>query len=238
MPNYCNNYITISGNEENMKPIFEYFQNSERITQEVNQVRRLYIQSGHTHQEAIDEYPYPENLVMNSLCPRDAEYQRIVDEGDFLLSPQSTFYGTKWDFDFIEANLNDLDETYISFSPMTAWSPCDKFCQKIAKKYGVQVSIDYEEPGNAYIGRATYDKDETLVSEYYDDTNYMRGLFILDRDLFWSRMESEIDTFILQYPQRTAIEYIELNIPFINEELVMEVEDLFNQVKNDHAESN
>mgnify|MGYP001022500757 FL=1 len=29
MPNWCNNYITISGNKEKMKPIYDYFESSQ-----------------------------------------------------------------------------------------------------------------------------------------------------------------------------------------------------------------
>jgi hypothetical protein len=177
---------------------------------------------------------------MNSLCPRDEEYDRIVNENDFLLHPQSTFYGTKWDYSIEQANLHSITEQEIIIAPMTAWGPCDRFCQRLSKKYGVGVSIQYDEPGNAIVGRVEYDNGEIIEEERYDGSvgtsdDYLRGQYKLDRDLFWSRLESTIETYVDQKPDAGAIQFIEETIPFINEEVVMDVEELYNQIKQDAA---
>jgi hypothetical protein len=240
MPNWCDNYIIIYGEKENMAPIYKYFTESERVIQEVNKVRRDILASGTPLDDVLRDYPYPDNFVMESLYPRDEEYDRIVKEHDYLLSPQSTFYGTKWDFRFEEVNLHSITEQEIIIAPMTAWDPCDRFCKKLSKKYGIDVSIQYDEPGNAIVGRVEYDNGEIIEEERYDGSvgtsdDYLRGQYKLDRELFWSRLESTIETYVDRKPDAGAIQFIEEIIPFINEEVVMEVEQLYNQIKQDAA---
>ena len=241
MPNWCDNYIIIYGEKENMAPIYKYFTESERVIQEVNIVRKDILASGtSTLDDVLRDYPYPDNLVMNSLCPRDEEYDKIVKEHDYLLSPQSTFYGTKWDYSIEQANIHSITEQEIIIAPMTAWGPCDRFCQKLSKKYGLDVSIHYDEPGNAIVGRVEYDNGKIIEEERYDGSvgtsdDYLRGQYKLDREMFWSRLESTIETYVDRNPDAGAIQFIEEIIPFINEEVVMDVEELYNQIKQDAA---
>ena len=239
MPNWCDNFIIISGDTDKMKPIYDYFQKSEQALEEVNKLRREAVAAGKSMNDALEQFQYEENLVMNTLVPRDAEYDRIVEQGDFLLNPQTTFYGTKWDFNFFEANLGSITEDEIIINPQTAWSPCNAFCQKLSAKYGVDVVIQYEEPGSAFIGRIEYSNGEIEEQEHYEDgdngtKSYMRGLFELDRDLFWSRVESDLEYDLSNEHPQTCIQYIEKTIPFIPEELVMEVENIYNQIKDDN----
>ena len=238
MPNWCDNYIIIYGEKENMAPIYKYFTESERVIQEVNKVRRDILASGTPLDDVLRDYPYPDNFVMESLYPRDEEYDRIVKEHDYLLSPQSTFYGTKWDFRFEEVNIHSITEQEIIIAPMTAWGPCDRFCKKLSKKYGIDVSIQYDEPGNAIVGLIEYDNGLIITEERYDGSgskydDYLRGLYKLERETFWCRLESSIETYVDRKPDAGAIQFIEEIIPFINEEVVMEVEELYNQIKKD-----
>jgi hypothetical protein len=229
MPNWCDNYIIIYGEKENMTPIYKYFTESERVIQEVNQVRRDILTSGtSTLDDVLRDYPYPDNLVMNSLCPCD-------EQTDYI-----SFYGTKWDFGFWEVNVHSITDEEIIIAPNTAWGPPLGFCQKLSEKYGVGVSINYDEPGNAIVGNYEYDNGECIESEHYDGTtgtadNYLKGLYKLDREMFWSRLESSIETYVDRNPAAGAIQFIEEIIPFINEEVVMEVEQLYNQIKQDAA---
>ena len=229
MPNWCDNYIIIYGEKENMSPIYKYFTESERVIQEVNQVRRDIIASGKsTLDDVLRDNPYPDNLVMNNLCPCD-------EETDYI-----SFYGTKWDFGFWEANLHSITEEEIIIAPNTAWGPPLKFCQKLSEKYGVDVSINYDEPGNAIVGNYEYDNGECIESEHYDGRtgtvdNYLNGHYKLDRETFWIRLESSIETYVDRHPAAGAIQFIEEIIPFINEEFVMDVEQLYNQIKQDAA---
>ena len=62
-----------------------------------------------------------------------------------------------------------------------------------------------------------------------------KGQYKLDREMFWSRLESTIETYVDRNPDAGAIQFIEEIIPFINEEVVMDVEELYNQIKQDAA---
>ena len=109
MPNWCNNYITISGEESNMKPIYDFFTESEK-TPDVN------------------------SFVMSTLVPEDDDFQRIKESGEFLLTPYTEFWGCKWDFSVNESNC-DITPTFITLSPSTAWSPPEPFCKRLSVKY-------------------------------------------------------------------------------------------------------
>ena len=243
MPNWCDNYIIISGDTDKMKPIYDYFRNSEIVLDEAHKLRNNAVADGKSMNDVLEEYPYEENLVMNTLVPRDAEYDRIVKEHDYLLSPHSTFYGTKWDYDYRDANVGSITEDEIILNPQTAWGPCLGFCQKLSAKYGVDVVLQYEEPGNAFIGKIEYSNGQISEQHHYEDggngtKTYMKGLFEIDRDLFWIRVESDLEHNLFNEISETYIQYIEKRIPFLPEELVMEVESIYNQIKKDHEESN
>lgn len=157
MPNWCNNYITISGDKEKMKPIYDFFKDKETTEADC--------------------------LVMSSLVPHDEEYEKIKASGEYLLNPQTEFYGTKWDFSIGEANVHDITEECITFGPQTAWSPPSAFCQKLAVKYGVEVSVQYDEPGIGFVGKEVYYPDGTLDEEFYE--NYLEGMYKLQPEDFW-----------------------------------------------------
>lgn len=158
MPNWCNNYITISGDKEKMKPIYDYFINSQ-------------------------ENPGEENLVMNTLVPHDEDYEKIEASGEFLLNPQVNFYGTKWDFDFSEANIHDITEECITFGPQTAWSPPSEFCRRLSGKYDVKVDIMFDEPGMGFAGTEEFVGGEMTGQAVYDD--YLEGMYHLQNEDFW-----------------------------------------------------
>ncbi len=91
-----------------------------------------------------------------------SEYEKIKESGDFIINPQDRFYGTKWDFDLKESNVNEVTEERITLSPSTAWSPPSEFCQKLTKKYGVSVTLDYEEGGVGFVGQEEFEDGEMI----------------------------------------------------------------------------
>ena len=193
MPNWCNNYITISGSKEKMKPLYDYFESSQSEHEKFVEKRAVIHKENPEAWKTIDEIcpPPKENLVMNTLVPHDDEYRAIEASGKYLLSPQVEFYGTKWDFDFNEANVNEIGKERITFGPMTAWSPPSQFCQKLAIKYGVQVMVEYDEPGIGFIGKEVYYADGNCEEEIYE--NYLEGTYILQNDMFW---ENEVESYM------------------------------------------
>lgn len=208
MPNWCNNYIEISGTKSNMKKLYKYFNDGQKVIdkyyEDVHQYRK-------DNPDATDNgIGWEENLVMNTLIPHDKDYKRIEKSGDFLINPQTKFYGTKWDFDLREANLNEVREDYISIAPTTAWSPPSEFCERLAKKYKVEVSIQYEEGGVGFVGKEVYTIDGLTEQEFYDD--YYEGLYNLDKETFWSMVDSDLD----DLDDITEEEFLN-KFPFVND---------------------
>jgi len=157
MPNWCNNYITISGDKEKMKPIYDFFKDKETTDADC--------------------------LVMSSLVPHDEEYEKIEASGEYLLNPQVNFYGTKWDFSIGEANVNDITEECITFGPQTAWSPPSEFCRRLTAKYDVRVEIKFDEPGIGFVGEEEFKGGEMIGQIFYED--YLEGMYHLEPDSFW-----------------------------------------------------
>ena len=202
MPNWCNNTIEISGSEENMKPIIDFL-------------------SKHEDKE------HREDLVMNTLVPHDEEYLRIQESGDFLLNPQTTFYGTKWDFTLGETYVNDCTPTYVHLSPSTAWSPPIEFCSKLAKKYEVTVKIMYSEPGNNFSGYANIDTDGDVDDNEFE---YLEGIYLhFDEEEFWNEIDYYLDIDIEDY--ETGEDFAN-QYPFVNPDDRQEIIDRFTEAKS------
>jgi hypothetical protein len=185
MPNWCNNYITISGNKEKMKPLYDYFKSSQDELDKFNKERAVIHKENPEAWKTIDEiHPnLQENLVMSTLVPHDEDYERIKASGEYLLNPQVNFYGTKWDFDFSEANIHDITEECITFGPQTAWSPPSEFCRRLTAKYDVQVEIKFDEPGIGFVGEEEFEGGEMTGQVIYED--YLEGMYNLEPDSFW-----------------------------------------------------
>lgn len=159
MPNWCNNVISITGTKENMKDIYVFFMTANE-----------------------------DAFIMSSLIPEDDDFHKIVEKNDFILSPYSTFYGTKWDFQINDISIFYIIEDSVGFNVSTAWSPPNSFCQRLSKKFNVTVDISYEEGGCAFVGMKQYANGDETDSIDYD--NYWEGLYNLLPDDFWSRMET------------------------------------------------
>ena len=212
MPNWCNNYIVISGTKSNMKPIYDFFHNGQKKVDDYYEKKKQYVKEnpGKTIWDEVEGIKLEEQLVMNTLVPHDEDYEKIKESGDFLINPQQRFYGTKWDFDLSESSLNDVTEERITLSPSTAWSPPTEFCERLCVKYDVEVVLDYEECGVGFVGRETFNNEGMIEQEFYDD--YNEGLYFLDKETFWSVIDSELD----DLDDITEEEFIN-KFPFVDE---------------------
>jgi hypothetical protein len=200
-----------------MKPLYDYFESSQSEHEKFVEKRAVIHKENPEAWKTIDEIcPAPkENLVMNTLVPHDDEYRAIEASGKYLLSPQVEFYGTKWDFDFTEANVNEIGKERITFGPQTAWSPPSQFCQKLAIKYGVEVMVEYDEPGIGFIGKEIYGPGGEVEEEIYE--NYLEGTYILQNDMFW---ENEVESYMTQDKEdgKTFEEILQDMFSFITDE--------------------
>lgn len=188
MPNWCNNYIQISGEESNMKPIYDLFNN---------------------------QVPEVETLVMSTLVPENEEFEEIKNSGHFLLSPYVTYYGTKWDFNVSECDINNITPTSIDFSVATAWSPPEPFCKKLSEIYGVDVLITFSEGGCDFAGRSQYYNGEVIEDVTY---SYREGMYYLDTESFWMDVVCDLEWMFCENPNITMDEVLGQMYPFITDE--------------------
>jgi Ferredoxin-like domain in Api92-like protein len=204
MPNWCNNFIMISGEESNMKPIYDLFNN--RITQD-------------------------ETLVMSTLVPENEEFEEIKASGKFLLSPYVEYWGSKWDFRLMECDMAKLEPDDVSFSVCTAWSPPEAFCQILSKNYGVDVTIQFSETGNDFAGSSSYSNGEEEESVTYP---YREGMYYLDNEVFWNEVDSDLEWMFCENPSITIDEVLGQMYPFITKEKdIKEITEIYNQYKKD-----
>ena len=214
MANDCSNYIRISGSVENMKPIYDFFNEGQKKVDLYYTQRKEHNIKEHPDKNVwdnIDGIELEEQLVMSTLVPHDEEYEEIKKSGKFLLNPQTVFYGCKWDFDLRSANVLDCVDELVSLSPVTPWSPPREFCQRLSKKYGVNVYIFYSEGGNDFSGTDEYDNGEHTNEEQYD---YLEGLYRLDNECFWS----EIDCWLDDTEDMTEEEFLKKIPSFVSDE--------------------
>lgn len=145
MPNWCNNYITITGDADKIKKIGQLIELSKREGE------------GGLFMTLVG---IPEGIT---------PAQHNTDWWDIHIS----YWGCKWDITTEDHSI-DIDENYIGISCETAWSPPIPFCQKVAEMFGVDVKITYEEGGMGFAGQALCYPDGTQEdTEYeYDEGMY------------------------------------------------------------------
>lgn len=224
MPNWCNNFIEISGTKSNMKPIYDYFNEGQKVIEKYYEDVKKYREE---NPDATDlGVSWEDNLVMNTLIPHDEEYDAIEKSGEYLLNPQTEFYGTKWDFDLREANLISIEEEFVSFAPSTAWSPPTEFCERLAKRYNVEVTLQYEEGGVGFVGKEFFTNEGMVEQEHYDD--YYLGLYNLDKETFWSMVESECENI----DEDTTEEEFLKQFDFVSETDLKQIKEDFHEYKS------
>ena len=207
MPNWCNNYIQISGEESNMKPIYDFFQ------------------------DAVNDTSDEDRWVMSTLVPENEEFEKIKASGEYLLSPYVEYYGTKWDFIAKECCGEDFEPTLITISPSTAWSPPEPFCQKLSEKYGVDVEITFFEGGCDFAGKASYSNGEEVESVTYP---YREGMYYLDNESFWYDVQSDLEWMFCENPNITIDEVLGQMYPFVTKEAdIKAITEIYNEEKVD-----
>jgi hypothetical protein len=163
MPNWCSNYITISGDKKKIRLITNVIKEAQSKPEDVYLFRTLIGLS-----EDVSDVDYETG----------AWYEHNINR-----------YGTKWDLGVKEIDFS-FDETSITFNCETAWSPPSNFVINLCKTYGVTGELFYSEPGSDFCGKTWVD-EEGYVDE--EDYNYNEGLYVLDNESFWYEIESNIE---------------------------------------------
>lgn len=163
MPNWCENYITISGDKSNIDKI-------KFIIKDCAETKRGIF---------VSLVGLPPNITLEN-----------YDEKWY--DANIAWWGCKWDIFYDDNGCIDLDDDdCITITSDTAWSPPEPFCQKLAQYFDVNVTIEYAEGGSNFAGRSTYNKDGLIENEEYND--YMMGMYYMNKDQFWSEVEYRLD---------------------------------------------
>jgi hypothetical protein len=212
MPNWCDNYVVITGSKEKMKPLFDYFDSSMGKVNEVYKLQNEWRKNNPEGNMSDSGIEHEENPLMRTLIPHDEEYKKIEESGDFLLNPQVTFYGCKWDFQFSDLNVQEVDESCITFSMDSAWSPPTEFCNRLAKRYGVDVTIQYSEGGWDFAGKASY----TPTEEFEETYTYREGLYLIS-DMFWEEFDFYLENYFDEqdFEEPNFEDFMKDEFPFI-----------------------
>jgi hypothetical protein len=164
MPNWCDNYIQITGEKKNLDKIKFFIRECAKE------------QSGlFSTLVGLPPNATPENYEKNW-------FETNVE-----------WWGCKWDVHYEDNGCWELDEDdEISLHIDTAWSPPIPFCQKLANMFDVVVRVEYNEMGCNFAGYSLYDKDGLVSEEYYND--YLKGMYFINKEQFWSEIEYRIDS--------------------------------------------
>lgn len=154
MPNWCSNFLTVSGprrelmrfkkeNAEKPEPSFTLGCEYEPETTELSLNKKV---------------PLPTELI-NTAAPgkRNARLQKLYGASDWY-AWQAANWGTKWD---VTSNVEEINKNTLFYDFISAWSPPIQWLSKICPMYPkLHFHLHYEEPGNDFIGDTVGEGDE------------------------------------------------------------------------------
>ena len=150
MANWCINSLEVTGDEVKVEEFTKKFMDG-GVNAFIPTPKEL------EDTEAPAQYKDPEKAKEN------IEKYGAADWYDWRVKN----WGTKWDVG--ELCLTDRSEGYAYFTFETAWSPIVEAISKIAKMYPeLTFSLDYEESGMGFFGKAIF-RDGELSSEWEYD---------------------------------------------------------------------
>lgn len=136
MPNWCNNYLTITGDEKQISFL-------SRIINGIKDKR-------------------DKNLFMN-LVGISPDISKEEYENGKWYTENINGWGTKWDVSVEDSNV-DCNSGCITMNMSTAWSPPFGFITKLCEMYKVEAELFYDEIGCDFYGKSTFNP-EGLVED-------------------------------------------------------------------------
>jgi hypothetical protein len=206
MPNWCSNSIVITGDEDKIKKINEVLLSMDKTTTESGIFEALV---GRDENITEDQFQ------------NGGWYQHNIDR-----------YGCKWDVSLENAVIGTDSDDCITMSPETAWSPPKEFCILLAEQYGVDVTLEYSEPGCNFSGRVVISPDGVEEEENYE---YLEGLYFIDEDSFWMEVQSNLEYEFCEFEPRPLEEWLN-DFQFVIDSDKQELIDLYNEVKEEQKQ--
>ena len=208
MPNWCSNSIVITGDKDKIKKIKRVLQSMDTKQDNIGIFQTLVGKD-----DNISESQYHEG---------GAWYQHNLDR-----------YGCKWDINWDDSNIDVEDDECITMSPETAWSPPEGFCRLLSQQYGVDVRLEYSEPGCDFAGLLlTYGDGRDEEGQSYE---YLEGLYFIDEDLFWMEVRNNLEYEFEEDEPREVKVWME-DFQYVDEKHHSDMIELYNDVKEEYEE--
>ena len=207
MPNWCNNNITISGDEGTIRTLTAVLKSLKTSDEE---------QSSDVFKALIG---LPQHM----------------SDGDYKEKWYDTnigWFGTKWDISYDEHAFT-FTKNEISFFCETAWSPPIPFLQNLCEMYKVNANLFYSEGGVGFSGESTFNWVDGELEVYDDECGYLEGIYKYSREEFWSEVESRVDSIL---DEELSLEDFISEFDFVSEEDTLELTRLYNETIKENDE--
>lgn len=140
------------------------------------------------------------------------------------------YWGCRSDVD-VDFHYELLDDE-LKLYPDTPYSPPIPFCQTLCKSFGVDVHMFYYGMEDNFCGVTTLTKEGFINEEDYE---YLDGLFVFgEMDLFWSEVESRMESHIEYCENYDVEEFMENNVNGVTDEVKNEIREMFSQMLEDY----
>jgi hypothetical protein len=138
--------------------------------------------------DALDKLESALKLAQKDIVYFDKQCEYVLGKS-YLGENQSIYdvYGTRW-FDI--NNFERNSDTELVISGDSAWSPPCEYVRLITEHYEIEATIEYEEMGNDFGGRETYDNGKTIHTE---SMSYREWMYKEDSDSAVDRLMMDID---------------------------------------------
>lgn len=210
MPNWCNNNITINGDEGTIRTLTAVLKGLKSLDD--NGVQ----ETGNVFKALIGT---PSHMS-------EGEYEKKWYETNI------DWFGTKWDISYSE-DLFTFSKDEINFSCETAWSPPIAFMTNLCKMYKVSGNIFYSEGGIGFAGETTFSWLDDELDVFDQEYEYLEGLYRLSNEEFWSEVDYRADCIL---DEEMSLEDFLSEFEFVTEKDKEELTRLYNETIENNEE--
>ena len=209
MPNWCNNNITISGDEGTIRTLTAVLKSLKTDDEE---------QSSDVFKSLIGLPPH-------------------MSDGDYKQKWYDTnieWFGTKWDISYEEGAFT-FTKNEITFFCETAWSPPIPFLHTLCKMYKVNANLFYSEGGVGFAGESTFNWVDGELEAYDDECGFLEGMYKFSKEEFWAEVDYRVDSIL---DEEQSLEDFLSEFDFVTDEDKVELTRLYNEtIKENDEES-